>query len=185
MKIADPQLLTPNDFEIAVKQALRDTMPRGSKLDFAIHGKRKVRGIDGEYEIDASAEFEVFGTKIKILIECKHHNKPVNRDLVMTLLTKLHSTAMHKAIMVSISGFQSGAVRFAKSHGIALIHIMDENSATIAKSDSGLHTKGPTTYVGWIILPSEGGFSESLLERASLEEAFTPELTANHENSDI
>lgn len=185
MNIAKPLSLTSNQFEIAVKQALQRAIPKNSALHFEVHGKRDVRGIDGEYEIDASAEFEIFGARIKVLVECKRYNKPVARDLVMTLLAKLHSTAMQKAIMVSTSGFQSGAITFARKHGIALIHVKDGSSSSLTKSEWGMQQPQKTspTFEAWALFPPDG---ESLLDRANpgvLEKALTPDPLADDSRS--
>ena len=77
--------------------------------------------------------------KFKVLAECKKYNKAVSRDKVEILYSRLQSLGMNKGILISTSGFQSGAIQFAKSHGIALIQVSDKSidfySASANNSD--------------------------------------------------
>ena len=184
MNIPSPLSLKPDEFEIAVMKSLQyDTSCKLHK--FVVHGKRLVAGIDGEYEIDASAEFELFDAKFKVLIECKRYNKPVNRDLVMVLCAKLQSTAMHKGIMYSTSGFQSGAIKYARKHGIALIHLQDGSSTALTKSERSVHLTN--TYVGWVLFPSDNDFCQVALvqeNRDVLIRALTPDSSLEDGSED-
>jgi restriction system protein len=100
----------------------------GGRVNLQVTGKRTLKAGDGEdeYEVDASAELEMFGgALIKIIIECKCHTKPVNRDLVLTLHAKAQDLGAHKAMLFSTSGFQKGAVTYAKRYGISLVQLAD------------------------------------------------------------
>ena len=54
----------------------------------------------------------------------KYKNK-VNREKVAVLHRKLDSIGAQKGIMISTGGYQSGAIEYAKEHGIALIIVKD------------------------------------------------------------
>lgn len=49
-----------------------------------------------------------------MLVECKKYDKPVGRDKVEILANRLQSIGAQKGILISTSGFQSGAARYAK-----------------------------------------------------------------------
>jgi hypothetical protein len=58
----------------------------------------------------------------------------VKRDRVQELWAKIQSVGAHKGILFATAGFQSGAIEFAKSHGIALVEIADGRSSYVVKT---------------------------------------------------
>lgn len=106
--------------------------------NFTITHNVKIPVFDGTYQIDIYAEFTAMSVTFKVLCECKQYSKPVGRDKVAELHSKLESIGAHKGILLSTSGFQSGAVEFAKAHGIALIQVYDSSCEHLS------HSAGPT-----------------------------------------
>ncbi|RKH19144.1 restriction endonuclease [Corallococcus sp. CA047B] len=98
------------------------------KMDVRILGKSTLKtSADEEYEVDVYAEFELFGgAKIKVIVECKHYNRRVERERVMSLHRKTQELGAHKAMLFSVSGFQKGAIEYARKHGIALVQLTDK-----------------------------------------------------------
>ncbi|GBF18219.1 mrr restriction system protein [Arenibacter sp. NBRC 103722] len=101
---------------------------------------------DGNYQIDVYAEFNVFGGQIKVLIECKKYKNSVKREIVQLLYDKLRATGAHKGMIFSTSGFQSGAIKFAEVHGIALVKVFDGKLNYSTKSG----TSEPISLPDWI-----------------------------------
>src|SRR5687768_15971314 len=68
--------------------------------------RREVRkGRSGSYEIDILIEFEILGGAIlRVLVECKRHRRPIQRDVVLALNSKLRELTAHKAILFSTAG---------------------------------------------------------------------------------
>lgn len=117
--------ISPADFEERVRQWLVANEPGGLK-EFRVQHLEMVSGAGGEYEIDVTAEFIIFGgARICILVECKHQKARVKREQVMILEAKLRDTGSHKGIVFSTSGFQKGAVEFARVRGIATVTVWD------------------------------------------------------------
>ena len=57
---------------------------------------------------------------------------------------------MHKGILLSTSGFQSGAIQFAKVHGIALIQVYDQSCHKVSHSagaEVAIDDKDPIKYI--------------------------------------
>jgi restriction system protein len=112
----------------------------GHKLESfnAIQGKI-VAGTDGAYEIDVSAEFVALDAHFLVLIECKNQKRPVEREVVQVLHDRLRSTGAQKAMLFTTSGFQKGALAYARVHGIALIAVREGKMIyrTNGKDDSG------------------------------------------------
>ena len=74
------------------------------------------------------------GTHNTVLIECKKQARSVERDEVSSLYDKVKSLGAQKGILISTAGFQSGAVQYAKVHGIALWQICDNLIKHISNS---------------------------------------------------
>ena len=146
-----PVSLTPREFELFVKEILEVA---GAQLSsFSANHQECIAGADGEYIIDVTARFSALGVNFLVLVECKHLVRKVERQDVQVLLAKVQSVGAHKGMIVSSSGFQSGAVEYATTHGVALVQIADgattwftrrEGSTAPRPSDAGI-----PTYVGW------------------------------------
>jgi restriction system protein len=144
--------LTPRDYELLVKGIL--DAAAGTLVDYRSEHLASLSGADGQYVIDVVASFSALGAKFVVLVECKHQVRPVERQDVQILHSKQQSLAAQKAMVFSVSGFQSGAVEYAAAHGIALVEV--------ATGASNWHTRseGPPTppppwvhvpkYIGWL-----------------------------------
>ncbi len=117
--------LTPTEFEKYCFEILKGFAKEEKLKDFTITHSKKIKSYDGTYQIDVYAEFIALSSKIKVLCECKQYSYPINREKVVVLKDKLSSTGAHKGILLSTSEFQSGAIKYALAHGIALIKVED------------------------------------------------------------
>lgn len=116
--------LTPKQFELFVCEWLSRQGCNIASLTVA--HDQKIEGHDSTYQIDVVAKFEAFaGADFTVLVECKKYATPVEREKVVVLHGKVQSLGAHKGMLFSTSGFQSGAVRYAKVHGIALLTVTD------------------------------------------------------------
>jgi len=125
MKNQPPKIeMTADDYEVGVKNVIS---AKGHTLeDFNVTRNEKLKGSDGEYEIDVLARFTILdGAEIVVLIECKHHKNSIKRELVLALHSKLLSVGAHKGMMFTTSAYQRGAIEFAKAHGISLVRFID------------------------------------------------------------
>ena len=118
-----PADITPAEFEIWTAQVFEVAARGLEKFTVTIHDR--VAGVDGEFDFDATVRFEWAGMSFLVVVEAKRHNKPVKRELVQVLQSKVQSVGGHKGVMFSTAGFQRGAVEFAKVHGIALVSITE------------------------------------------------------------
>ena len=87
---------------------------------------------DRTNQIYVYAEYPALGCNHKVVIECKRQSGSIERPVVTDLCAKLQSIGAQKGIIISTSGFQRDAVRYAKEHGIALWQIIDSNVKHIA-----------------------------------------------------
>ena len=125
--------LSPDEFERQVKAWLEASA--GSLESFQTKHLEDLSGTDGDYAIDVTARFcALGGASFLVLIECKRHKNPIKREVVQVLRDKQHSLGANKAMVVSTSGFQSGAIEYAKTHGIALIQIVSGQAVYVQNS---------------------------------------------------
>lgn len=132
--------ITPTEFEVFCVEVLRGYASEENLKDFIIQHNVKKKAPDGAYQIDIYASVTALGVEIKYLCECKQYSSPVKRERVELLESRLKSLGMHKGILLSTSGFQSGAIEFAKAHGIALIQVFDHSC--LKHSHSAGHNVG-------------------------------------------
>lgn len=123
-----------------------------------------LRRPDGDYQIDVYVTFQALGADIKVLIECKHHQRPVEQEVVQVLHDKLARMSAHKGMVFSTNGFQSGVLRYAKEHGIACVHVMDGKTVYMQKGLGGSIELPPwaepvASRLVWIEDTTEGNWS--------------------------
>ncbi|MGP3790676.1 restriction endonuclease [Pseudomonas sp. B392_1p] len=82
-----------------------------------------------------------------VLIECKKYSSPIERETVQVLHDKVRSLGAHKGMLFTTTGFQSGAIKYAKAHGIALIRVTSGSASY--QTRSAIPVEPPT----WLNLP--------------------------------
>lgn len=117
-------ILSPAEYEKQVVAWLRTT---GETLEhFEVKHLEHLGGAGGDYEFDAVSEFTILGgARIVVLVECKRYSQPVEREKLLSLWAKLQDVKAHKAMIFATCGFQSGALEYAKSYGIATIAFVE------------------------------------------------------------
>ncbi|MND34970.1 Restriction endonuclease [compost metagenome] len=123
--MVNPKLeITATEFERLVRDWL---LKQGGELaSLNVSHDVKVEAYDSTYQIDVLAKFQAFGgAEFTVLIECKKYRGAIERELVQVLHDKVRSVGAHKGMLFATSGFQSGAIKYAKAHGIALVSIID------------------------------------------------------------
>ena len=110
--------------------------------EFRVEHREAIRAADGEYQIDATARFSALGVDFLVLVECKDHSRPVEREDVQILADKKRAVGAQKAILFATNGFQRGALDYAKTHDIALVRILE--GALTYGTRSAQQTSPPT-----------------------------------------
>jgi restriction system protein len=150
--------ITPSEFELLVKQWFE---AQSESIDsFDSQHRELLAGADGEFEIDVSIRFKMFGgAQFHILVECKKHKNAIKRDIVQVLNDRLRSTGAHKGFVFATASFQSGALRYAKKNGIALVQIASGRTTYIQATDGEPPPLPPSVprYVGWHLEHNDEG----------------------------
>jgi restriction system protein len=115
--------MSPTEFEQFVVSLLRNAID-GVPNAKAQHNEI-IKTSDGEYQIDGTIRFEIMGVNYLTLVECKMYKAPVSREKVQVLYDKLRAIGAQKGILATTSYFQTGAIEYAASHGIALVQVID------------------------------------------------------------
>ena len=149
--------ISPTDFEILVKNWIEKCGDKLKSID--VRHNQNIKAHDSTYQIDVIAKFEALGADFIVLIECKKHNSPIPRTYVQLLHDNIRSIGAHKGMLFATTGFQSGAITYAKEHGIALIKI-SEGKASYETRSSGVSLEPPPwadipKHIGWAIEETE------------------------------
>jgi hypothetical protein len=115
--------ISPAQYEEVVADLMRSADVDVANLEVALLDK--IAGLDGEFVIDVTVRFRLFGFDYLTLFECKRHAGRVKREHVQVLRDKLSSTGAQKGVMVAASGFQRGALEYARAHGIGCVRLVD------------------------------------------------------------
>lgn len=126
--------ISSTEFEVFCKEVLQEFALDENLNDFGIEHNVKIDNYDGVYQIDIYAHFTAMGTEFKVLCECKQYSNTVKRETVQILYDKVKTLGVHKGILLSTSGFQKGAIEYAKKHGIALIQVYDHSCVPVSHS---------------------------------------------------
>ncbi len=118
--------ITPTEYEQFCTEILKSYAEEEKLKDFTIQHNALITADEGEYQLDIYATFVALGVQFKVIAECKRYSKPVSREKIVVLADKVKSLGAHKGILISTSGFQSGACDYAQKHGIALLQIFDK-----------------------------------------------------------
>lgn len=115
--------MSPYEFEQFVAELIRKTESEVKSFDVKVH--ERIEGLDGSYDFDATVRYRFLGMDFLVLVEAKYHHHPIKRDVVQVLESKMKSVGAQKGLIVSSARYQSGALEFAKSHGIALVQVTE------------------------------------------------------------
>ncbi|MEK4039423.1 restriction endonuclease [Paenibacillus sp. FSL F4-0122] len=118
--------ISATEFEVFCLEVLNAYAESEALKEFSILHNQKIQTNDGEYQIDIIAEFMALSVKFKVIVECKRYTRPVEREKIVVLADKVRSLGAHKGILISTSGFQSGATEYARKHGVALLQIFNK-----------------------------------------------------------
>lgn len=90
----------------------------------------KIKGKSGvEHQIDVYWEYKLAGVLYKTIIEVKDWKSKVKKEHIMGFYSKLDDIpGCPSGIFVSKTGFQSGAISYAKVHGIKLVVINETDT---------------------------------------------------------
>lgn len=132
--------ISPEEFERFCMEVIKSYAEEKGLKEFQIVNNIKKKSYDGIYQLDIYSSCTELGVKFELLYECKQYTSPVKREKVEILESRLRNLGMNKGVLLSTSGFQRGAIQFAKKHGISLIQVYDHSFYMISR-DAGRDAK--------------------------------------------
>jgi hypothetical protein len=87
--------------------------------------EEKLEGARGEHDIDVLVTFKKFGVPSKWVVECKYWDSAVTKEKVLALQAIVDDVGADRGILVSKTGFQSGAIKQALKSNITLTSLDD------------------------------------------------------------
>jgi len=160
-----PVSMTPDQFEQVVLGLLNDLAEDGVE-HLRVEHQDPVAGPDGEFVMDGTVRYRLMGADFLVLMEAKLQKRPVGRQDVQVLRDKVRSVGAHKGILASSAGFQRGALRYARAHGIGLAQIAD-NALTYEVRAEGVPLVFPPGSRGFAVFEvygTEGGHGTRRLD---------------------
>ena len=148
--------LTPVELENWVATVLTCNGSEEGVSDLLVQVHERIQGVDGSFDLDATVWFRALGFDFLGLIEVKKHRHPIKRELVQVLHSKVLSVGAQKGIMFSTSHFQSGALEYAKVHGIALVFVTEGRFTIERRSADDLPPMSKKTAEEWGIVRIAG-----------------------------
>jgi hypothetical protein len=119
--------MTATEFEKITQQLFSERLKKEFGYKIPVHHQQKYTSSAGNaYKIDLSYTFTLFDIKYLTLIECKYWNHSVTREKVGYFKSILDELKVHKGIIVTTKGFQSGAITYAQSQNIGLVKITND-----------------------------------------------------------
>lgn len=91
-----------------------------SSMGFEASIDAKVRGVRATHNIDVWVTFTRYGLNHRWVVECKHWKSAVPKEKVMALASVVQDVGADRGILLSESGFQSGAFHAAEKTSITL-----------------------------------------------------------------
>jgi restriction system protein len=79
-----------------------------------------VAGARAAHKIDVTVEFERWGLRHLWIVECKQHQRPIEKADVETLKSIASDVGASVALLLAESGFQPGAIAAARSTNVVL-----------------------------------------------------------------
>ncbi len=89
-------------------------------LDCQVEVEKTVEGNRGDHRIDVWICAQQYGVKTRCIIDCRHWDTPVTKADVFALKQVMKDVKGDRALMLSNSGFDSGATKAARSTSITL-----------------------------------------------------------------
>jgi hypothetical protein len=96
------------------------------ELGFTAEVNHQMPEANGAFHaIDVAARRTIAGVDVLWIVECKHWNRRVNIEKVLALQALITSLGADRGLLMSESGFQSGAIRTASGKNITLTSLDD------------------------------------------------------------
>ncbi|WP_315384449.1 restriction endonuclease [Microvirgula aerodenitrificans] len=109
------------EYELLTQAIYRDILAREGVSTANVQHNVSIVGRSGvEHQVDVYWEFKQAGITHRVLIECKNYASNLTLEKARNFFAVVHDIGNCIGIMVTKTGYQSGAATFCKHYGLAL-----------------------------------------------------------------
>jgi hypothetical protein len=117
---------TGKEYEILTQIIFNQIVNQNSVETINVKRDVTLQGIVSSHQIDVYWEFKYADIMYHTIIQCKDWNSPVKQEHLFTLNQVLQDLPYQpRGIVVTKTGYQEGALEFAKAHGIELFELRE------------------------------------------------------------
>ena len=133
-------------YENAIEYLTNTFLNKGFPITKIEHNSKIVGRSKTIHEIDILIKYMIFNQERLAIIECKYSSKEkVKKSDILVLNSLVNDIPFSHGIIISTSGFQRGALNYARSYGIEAISY-DESKIIIESVKNNLKVVLPTEY---------------------------------------
>ncbi|MCM0599120.1 restriction endonuclease [Periweissella fabalis] len=118
------------EYELFCMSLIEKLSKQGNSFENIQHNQKLIGEANTPNQVDITFDYVVDGVKIPMIVECKDYSRNVSKDRIATLSSIANEDLGMSGIFMAKSGFQKGAIEYAKSHGIDVYkvnHVDDAN----------------------------------------------------------
>jgi hypothetical protein len=109
------------EYEEFVKSVMESLLQAQGLATVKVEHDISITGISGvDHQIDVYWEYRLGGITHKVAIDCKNYKSRVKKEKVQAMKGVVDDVPGMRGIIVTTAGFQSGAITYAKAHGLGL-----------------------------------------------------------------
>ena len=132
------------DYERFIQNVYQTLLNAESKATIEVKGDIKLRGLSGqEHQIDVYWKYKQAGITYETAVECKLYKNNVGIGKVRDFQGVLADIPGLRGIFATKSGYQSGAITYAKAHNIVLLVIREPEEKDYEWRNLNVELLGP------------------------------------------
>lgn len=113
------------DYEKVTRAIFQTLVDQDQAQNISVKHNKQLQGKYLSHQCDVYWKLESAGMEYSTIVECKNWNKRLKQENLLAFRAKLEDLNYPKGVIVTRSGYQKGAVRYAKAHGILLYELFE------------------------------------------------------------
>jgi len=113
------------DYEKVTRAIFQTLVDQDQAQNISVEHNKQLQGKYLSHQCDVYWKVESAGMEYSTIVECKNWNKRLKQENLLAFRAKLEDLNNPKGVIVTRSGYQKGAVKYAKAHGILLYELFE------------------------------------------------------------
>jgi len=113
------------DYEKVTRAIFQTLVDQDQAQNISVEHNKQLQGKYLSHQCDVYWKFESAGMEYSTIVECKNWNQRLKQENLLAFRAKLEDLNNPKGVIVTRSGYQKGAVKYAKAHGILLYELFE------------------------------------------------------------